>query len=132
MLDAKAQARFVRGYEIAPSGTEGFFAGGLATPSRGAGEVSAIRQRQEPGAVGPPHLHDREEVMVQLSGSARVAVGEEVFELSPGDALIVAPDAEHRVEGVGDSGGEWLLVAPAGVRFFAPGNGREVSPSWAE
>ena len=132
MLDAKAGARFVRGYEIDPSGMEGFFAGALATPSRGASEVSVVRQRQEPGAVGPPHLHDREEVMVQLSGSARVVVEEEVFELSPGDALVVPADAEHRVEGVGDSGGEWLIVAPAGVRFFPPADGREISPSWAE
>ena len=132
MQSEAAGARMVRGYELEPSGTEGFFAGGLATPGRGADEVSVIRQRQEPGAVGPPHLHDREEVMVQLSGSARVAVGGEVFELSPGDALIVAPNAEHRVEGVGDSGGEWLIVAPAGVRFFSPADGREVSPSWAE
>ena len=121
----------VRGQELEASGTEGNFAGAVATPSRGATEVSVVRQRQAPGASNPPHLHDREEVMVQLSGSARVAVGEEVFELSPGDALIAAPDAEHRVEGVGDSGGEWLLAAPAGVRFFAPGDGREVSPSWA-
>ncbi len=132
MKDETTGARMVRGYELEPSGTEGFFAGGLATPSRGAGEVSVIRQRQEPGAVGPPHLHDREEVMVQLSGSARVAVGEEVFELSPGDSLVVPAEAEHRVEGVGDSGGEWLLVAPAGVRFFSPADGRQVSPSWAE
>ena len=132
MRSEAAGAQMVRGYEIEPSGTEGFFAGGLATPSRGAGEVSVIRQRQEPGAAAPPHLHDREEVMVQLSGSARVAVGEEVFELSPGDALVVPAGAEHRVEGVGDSVGEWLIVAPAGVRFFSPADGREVSPSWAK
>lgn len=128
MRSEAAGAQMVRGYEIEPSGTEGFFAGGLATPSRGAGEVSVIRQRQEPGAAGPPHLHDREEVLVQLSGSARVAVGEEVFELSPGDAPVVPADAEHRVEGVG----EWLIVAPAGVRFFFPADGREVSPWWAK
>ena len=132
MQSEGSRVRVVRGYELEPSGTEGFFAGGLATPGRGTGEVSVIRQRQEPGAVGPLHLHDREEVMVQLSGSARVAVGEEVFELSRGDALIVPSDTEHRVEGVGDSGGEWLLVAPSGVRFFSPVDGREISPSWAQ
>lgn len=121
----------VRNEELGESGTEGNLAGGVATPSRGAEEVSVIRQRQVPGAANPPHTHDREEVTVVLSGSVRVTTGEEEAELSAGDALIVPAHTVHQVRTVGDAQAEWLLVAPSGVRFLFA-DGREVSPPWAE
>ncbi|MBA3306988.1 MAG: cupin domain-containing protein, partial [Thermoleophilaceae bacterium] len=36
-----------------------------------------IRQRQAPGAANPAHSHDREEVMVVLSGTVRVTAEKE-------------------------------------------------------
>jgi quercetin dioxygenase-like cupin family protein len=121
----------VRGQELEASGTEGNFAGGVATPARGATEVSVIRQRQAPGAANPPHSHDREEVMVVLSGSVRVTAGNDDAELSAGDALIVPADVVHRIETTGETDAEWLLAAPAGVRFLFA-DGREASPAWAK
>jgi hypothetical protein len=44
------QMLVMRGRELEASGTEGNFAGGVATPDRGATEVSVVRQRQMPGA----------------------------------------------------------------------------------
>lgn len=121
----------VRREELEASGTEGNFAGGVATPSRGATEVSVIRQQQTPGATNPPHLHDREEVMVVLAGTVRVTMEKEDAELSVGDALVVPADTLHQVQSTGDAEAEWLLAAPAGVRFrFA--DGREASPAWAK
>lgn len=120
----------VRGRELEASGTEGNFAGGVATPGRGATEVSVIRQRQAPGAANPPHFHDREEVMVVLSGAVKVTSEKEDEELSAGDALIVAANTVHRIETTGDTEAEWLLVAPAGVRFLFA-DGREAAPAWA-
>jgi len=121
----------VRREELEASGTEGNFAGGVATPGRGATEVSVVRQRQTPGATNPPHLHDREEVMVVLAGRVKVTTEKEDAELSAGDALVVPADTLHRVENTGDAEAEWLLAAPAGVRFvFA--DGREASPAWAK
>ena len=120
----------VRGQDLEASGTEGNFAGGLATPGRGAREVSLIRQRQAPGAANPSHRHDREEVMVVLSGTVKVTAEEEDIELSAGDALIVPANVLHRIETTGRSEAEWLLAAPAGVRFLFA-DGREASPAWA-
>lgn len=121
----------VRREELEASGTKGNFAGGVATPSRGATEVSVIRQRQMPGAKNPPHLHDREEVMVVQAGRVKVTTEREEAELSAGDALIVPADTLHQVQTAGDAEAEWLLAAPAGVRFvFA--DGREASPAWAK
>ena len=120
----------VRGQELEASGTEGNFAGGVATPGRGAREVSLIRQRQAPGATNPPHSHDREEVMIVLSGTVKVTTEKEDAELAAGDALIVPAKAVHRIENTGEAEAEWLLAAPAGVRFLFS-DGREASPAWA-
>lgn len=121
----------VRNEELGESGTEGNFAGGVATPSRGAEEVSLIRQRQAPGSANPLHLHDREEITVVLSGSVRVTTEREEVDLSAGDALIVPAHTVHQVQTVGDAEAEWLLAAPSGVRFLFA-DGRETSPSWAK
>ena len=121
----------IRGRELEASGTEGNFAGGVATPSRGATEVSVVRQRQAPGAANPSHSHDREEVMVVLSGTVRVTAEKEDAELSAGDALIVPANAIHQIGTVGETEAEWLLAAPAGVRFLFA-DGREASPPWAK
>jgi quercetin dioxygenase-like cupin family protein len=121
----------MRGRELEGSGTKGNFAGGLATPSRGATEVSVIRQRQGPGAANPPHSHDREEVMVVLSGTVRVTAEKEGAELSAGDALIVPANVVHQIETIGETEAEWLLAAPAGVRFLFA-HGREASPPWSK
>ena len=108
----------------------GNFGSGLATPSRGAGEVSVIRQRQLPGGTNPAHTHDREEVMVVLVGAVTVEVGGETHSLGPGDAVIVPQKTSHRVENAAADPAEWLLVAPAGVRFFHA-TGEEGVPPWS-
>jgi quercetin dioxygenase-like cupin family protein len=126
----KADVLIVRGQELEASGTGGNFAGGVATPGRGAKEVSVIQQRQAPGAANPPHLHDREEVMVVLAGTVKVTAEKDEAELSAGDALIVPANTVHRIETIGESEAEWFLAAPAGVRFLFS-DGREASPAWA-
>ncbi|MGN6563613.1 MAG: cupin domain-containing protein [Thermomicrobiales bacterium] len=108
----------------------GNFGSGVATPSRGATEVSVIRQRQLPGGANPAHTHDREEVMVVLAGMVTVTVAGEARALGAGDALIVPPRTSHTVANSGAEPAEWLLIAPAGVRFFHT-NGEEGSPPWS-
>ena len=108
----------------------GNFGSGVATPSRGAAEGSVVRQRQQAGGTNPAHTHDREEVMVLLAGAVTVTVAGEPHPLGPGDAVIVPPQTPHRVENAGSAVAEWLLVAPAGVRFFHA-TGEEGSPPWS-
>ncbi len=108
----------------------GNFGMGVATPSRGATEVSVIRQRQHPGGANPAHTHDREEVMVLLAGKVNVTVGDESVGLVAGDAVIVPAQTPHQIENQGDQPAEWILVAPAGVRFFHA-SGEEGIPPWS-
>jgi quercetin dioxygenase-like cupin family protein len=124
-------ATVVRGDELRDVETPGGnFGSGLATPSRGAAEVSVIRQRQRPGGTNPPHTHDREEVTVVLAGAVTVEVAGVPHPVGPGDAVIVPAGTPHRVENAGADAAEWLLVAPAGVRFFHA-TGEEGSPPWS-
>ena len=104
--------------------------GGLATPQRGAREVSVILQRQEPGGHNPSHRHDREEVLLVRTGAVRLTLGDEEFALTAGDTAIIPAETLHQLENSGDGVAEWLLIAPAGVRFFRP-DGEENFPEWA-
>ena len=105
-------------------------AGALATPRTGAVEVSVIRQRQSPGGGNPPHWHDREEVIAVLRGQISVTVESESRELRAGDSVIISARSRHQIENVGEDEAEWLLIAPAGIRFFHA-NGEEAHPAWS-
>lgn len=121
----------VRDTELVPIDSPGGNASaGIATPSRGAREVSVIRQRQHPGGTNPPHRHDREEVILVLRGELRISAGETTQVVRAGDAAIVPAETLHRLAAVGASDAEWLTVAPAGIRFVHE-NGEEASPPWA-
>ncbi|MCC6791316.1 MAG: cupin domain-containing protein [Thermomicrobiales bacterium] len=123
--------RVIRRSELVEIETPGGNMGAaVATPSRGASEVSVIRQRQRPGGVNPVHTHDREEVMVVLAGAVRVVVADAAQALGPGDGLILPAGTPHRIENAGEAEAEWLLIAPAGVRFFHA-NGEAGDPPWA-
>lgn len=102
----------------------------LATASRGTAEVSVIRQRQKPSGFNPPHTHDREEVLVLLEGRLDVTMNDATHTLSAGDAIIIPAHTPHHLRNAGPTNAEWLLVAPAGYRFFHA-SGEEASPAWA-
>jgi quercetin dioxygenase-like cupin family protein len=104
---------------------------GLATPSRGASQVSLIRQVQQPGGQGPLHTHDREELILLERGSISVAGTETTAELQAGDLLVIPAGAAHQIRNTGSVPAEWLLVAPAGIRYYGV-DGAEVLPAWAE
>ncbi len=110
-----------------PNGNSGV---GLATPTRGAREVSVVRQRQTPDGFNPVHTHDREEVMIQLAGAVTVAAGDTRAVLGPGDTAIIPAGTPHRVDNAGDTDAEWLIVSAAGVRFFRE-DGQEAHPDWS-
>ena len=103
---------------------------GIATSSRGAEDVSIIRQRQQPGGGNPAHFHDRQEVLLVLDGSVAVTMDGETVTLRTGDTLIVPAKTAHQLANTGETEAEWLLVAPAGIGFFHA-NGERAEPAWA-
>ncbi|MBZ9751098.1 cupin domain-containing protein [Deinococcus sp. HMF7604] len=101
----------------------------LATPRLGATEVTVIHQRQQPGGFNPLHRQSREEVMVMLVGEVTVSQGDERVRLGAHDTLIMPAEILHRVDNTGDVDAEWLIISPAGMRFFRD-TGEEASPPW--
>ena len=102
----------------------------LATPSRGAHEVSVVRQSQTPGGFNPPHSQNREEIMVQLAGQVTVTSGGgRSAVLSPGDTLTMPANTTHQVQNTGDADAEWLIIFAAGMHFVGE-NGVAISPEW--
>ena len=124
--------RVIRRHELRDIATPGGNAGAaMATPSRGATEVSVIRQRQQPGGANPAHTHDREEVLVLLAGAITVTQDGVAHAIAAGDTVIIPPRTPHHLENTGDAPAEWLLIAPAGIRFFHA-DGAEGTPPWAQ
>lgn len=122
----------VRNHEITPFETPGGnVTRALATPSRGAQEVTVIRQHEIPGGHNPLHHHDREEIMVMLAGAVTVTVETVQETLRPGDTLIVPAQARHQIANAGQEPAEWLIIAAQGRRFFSA-TGEEAFPSWAQ
>ena len=83
--------------------------------------------RLEPGYRAPfGHTHsEQEEIYVILSGSARVAVGDELVELGELDAIRIAPQTMHGME-AGPDGAELLA-------FGAPNTDNkdaDMQPGW--
>jgi mannose-6-phosphate isomerase-like protein (cupin superfamily) len=83
--------------------------------------------RLDPGYRAPfGHTHsEQEEVYVILSGSARVAVGDEVVEVGELDAIRIAPETMHGME-AGPDGAEILA-------FGAPNTDNkdaDMQPGW--
>lgn len=102
----------------------------IASTSRGASEVSLYRQRQKPGGANPAHTHDREEVLTVLAGSIDLTSGGGTERLAAGDTAIIPANTLHRIETAGDALSEWLIIAPAGIRYFSEA-GEEMFPAWA-
>jgi quercetin dioxygenase-like cupin family protein len=113
--------------EATPGGNR---AGSVVTPSRGATEISVIRQTQRPGGSNPLHRHDREEAMTMLAGRITVSSDGQAQELLAGDTVVIPAGTAHQIANMGDETAEWLLIAPAGIRFFHA-DGDEARPAWA-
>jgi quercetin dioxygenase-like cupin family protein len=103
----------------------------LATPSTGSTELSIIRQRQQPGGQNPPHYHDREEVLVLLSGTVTITATNVAAPLAAGEVAIILAQVVHYLTNHGQAPAEWLIISQQGVRFFGA-DGEEHHPAWAE
>lgn len=104
---------------------------GLAAPSRGALETSVWRVVMQPGTPANPHRLSREEVIVAISGAARVSIGGSEADFTAGSAVIVPADTDFSLSNPGPAPFEAVAVLPVGGRASLPG-GEPFTPPWAE
>ncbi|MCF6522171.1 cupin domain-containing protein [Streptomyces sp. JJ36] len=86
----------------------------LAAPSTGSTTLSTWRVRMEPGASGPLHTVDREQVWTVLSGALAVTTGDRTETVRAGQTLVLPAGTERRVRTAGDAAPESDVV-PAGA-----------------
>jgi mannose-6-phosphate isomerase-like protein (cupin superfamily) len=102
----------------------------LATPSRGTHDNSVWRVEIGPDTVGAVHELTREEILIVLSGRARVRIGAVESEAGAGDTIVVPPATPFQLS----TGAEplcALVCLPVGGQGQLPG-GAPFTPPWAQ
>ncbi|GAB3411050.1 cupin domain-containing protein [Flindersiella endophytica] len=103
----------------------------LAAPSQGSRELATWRTRMEPGAEGPLHAIDREQVWMPVTGSFTVTVDGASRVVAAGEALILPAGAPRQIR-ANDDPVEVLVCMPAGGKASVPGSPDTLDLPWAE
>lgn len=102
-----------------------------AAPSLGSTELASWRVRMAPGAEGPVHAIDREQVFLPLAGSFAITVAGDTTVVTAGEAAIL-PAAEIRQIRVAEGPAEALVCMPVGGTATVPGTNTTHPLPWAE
>lgn len=101
----------------------------LASPTQGGAATVLWRVDMQPGAAGPVHVIDAEQVWTFLDGTATVDVDGVVVEVSAGDTLVVPAGVPRQI--TAGLGFVAIVACPAGMRAYVPGAvGDRLVPAW--
>lgn len=89
----------------------------LASPSQGGSRQSVWRVEMAPGARGPVHVFDTDQVWTVLAGGARIALAAETVEVGRGDTAILPAGVRRQVFADGTEGLVAIACAPATTRI---------------
>jgi quercetin dioxygenase-like cupin family protein len=80
------------------------------------GAYAIVESIAAPGCATPMHLHRNEaEHLVIIAGSYRVAIGEKVFEVSPGASITLPKGVPHSWRNISSESGRMVVtLAPGG------------------
>jgi mannose-6-phosphate isomerase-like protein (cupin superfamily) len=85
-----------------------------ATAADTGGLMTIVEVTEPPGHEAPLHVHHREdEAFYILEGSATIQVGDQSFEVGPGDYAFGPRDTPHRYS-IGDEGCRMLFICTPG------------------
>jgi quercetin dioxygenase-like cupin family protein len=87
---------------------------------RGSSSISVLWNDVDPGASVPKHFHAYEEVIMVEGGQIWVTLGEDTFDVVPGQVAIIPPDVVHAWGNAGASQARVLFIWPV-LEPFAPG-----------
>jgi quercetin dioxygenase-like cupin family protein len=80
----------------------------MVDQSKGSQGIALVRGQMGPGAHLPPHTHDVEEALTVLEGTALSQIGDEKYELQPGDAVLLPANVTHQLTNTGE--GDLIFV----------------------
>lgn len=73
----------------------------------------------KPGQCNPRHAHFKcEEVLYLLSGKLRHTLGDEAFEMNPGDTIVIPRGVFHNAISIGDEDADMMIVFNETERDF--------------
>jgi quercetin dioxygenase-like cupin family protein len=101
----------------------------FASPTQGSTSLAVWRVDMAPGAVGPEHSFDVEQVWTVLDGRAEIELDGARHVVAPGDTVAMPALAPRRVHADAERGFTAVVAAPAGARASVPG-GEPVLPPW--
>ncbi|MCY4545271.1 MAG: cupin domain-containing protein [Gemmatimonadetes bacterium] len=81
-------------------------------PEDGANNFSVRYFEIEPGGQSSFDRHDHDHGIYILRGRAKVLIGWDVHDVSPGDVVYIAPNEQHQFESVGKEPLGFLCVVP--------------------
>jgi quercetin dioxygenase-like cupin family protein len=102
----------------------------LASPTLGSAGHSLWRVDMRPGAEGPAHAFDVEQVWTALDGGAAIELGGEVCTLAPGDTIVMPGGVPRRVRADPARGFVAIVTAPAGARASTSEGVDRGVPAW--
>ncbi|WP_090946727.1 cupin domain-containing protein [Nonomuraea jiangxiensis] len=102
----------------------------FASPTQGGASRSLWRVDARPGAVGPVHDFDCEQVWTWLDGAAVVELGEERFEVGAGDTVVMPARTVRRVLADPRSGYSAVVTAPGEAKAFTADGTEFGVPPW--
>jgi quercetin dioxygenase-like cupin family protein len=101
----------------------------FASPTLGGAQVALWRVEMVPGASGPLHWFDVEQVWTVLAGSARIELDDEPVVVGVGDTVVMPAQLPRRVHADPEQGFTAMVTAPGGALATAPG-AEPVLPPW--
>ena len=113
----------------------------LASPTQGDTGQVLWRVEMAPGATGPRHAFDTEQVWTVLDGAATLDLEGTPAVLAAGDTVVLPAGAFRQFVADPERGLTAMAVAPAGTLAYAPGvevepqcaapaGGEKLAPAW--
>lgn len=101
----------------------------LASPTQGGAGLALWRVEMAPGATGPEHLFDVEQIWTVLDGAAVAVVDGAPQPLAPGDTLILRGGQVRRIQADPETGFTAVVASAPGARaLLTDGTDRGVPP----
>lgn len=103
----------------------------LASPAQGGAGLAVWRMDITPGAAGPVHAYDTEQVWTVIGGRATVELDGGTVTVGPGDTLVIPAGATRQMTADPQAGVSAISITPAGTRAYSPAGPVQVDPHCA-
>jgi len=103
---------------------------GLASPARGSTANSVWMVTLLDSGQAVPHRLSREETLVCIEGHAFANLSGEVFEMTPGSAIVIPPETEFSIRNPHAEPFRAVAVLPVGGQVTIAGQ-QPFTPPWA-